>query len=353
MSVHFNSQADSSKHRRRLTKFAIVLGSLVLLIGVFLGTFWNVCSEVDRRLEVFALDDVESVPQLLMKARRLHLGYQIEDWKVPETNEALSEISRRMRAKVDPTDPSYIEVKGIQNFYRVMAICQSSESHRIQEINDLGDDLFHWLACRESLTSSDLEPVFRYLNFLSTRRIDNATQVNAIDSLHDSVGGKLSEDQEVRQFENRIAAFRRRLELTGKKLELSGKTLSGDLVDLDDFNGKIVLLDFWSTTCRPCLRELPELKRLFVQNRSRGFSIIGVPADRFPGKLLDLVDEHEISWSQIWNPEANHRLMEELGIASIPSYVLLDRDGRIISVDVRLTAISDEESLEELLRKIL
>lgn len=57
-------------------------------------------------------------------------------------------------------------------------------------------------------------------------------------------------------------------------------TLDGDSLSLSDYQGdKVVLIDFWSTTCKPCLAEMPELIELYESRKDRGFEILAVSTD--------------------------------------------------------------------------
>jgi peroxiredoxin len=57
-------------------------------------------------------------------------------------------------------------------------------------------------------------------------------------------------------------------------------TLDGDSVTLSELRGdKVVLIDFWSTTCDPCLREMPELVKLYKEKKSQGFTVLAITID--------------------------------------------------------------------------
>ena len=57
-------------------------------------------------------------------------------------------------------------------------------------------------------------------------------------------------------------------------------TLDGDSISLSDYKGdKVVLIDFWSTTCDPCLAEMPELIKLYEQKKAQGFEILAISTD--------------------------------------------------------------------------
>jgi thiol-disulfide isomerase/thioredoxin len=105
--------------------------------------------------------------------------------------------------------------------------------------------------------------------------------------------------------------------------------------------GKVVLIDFWATWCRPCMLEVPTLKRAYEAFSDKGFEIIGVTLDRgdrgtFVKKLASL----EIAWPQIYDGRGwESGLAQQFNVSSIPCTVLLDRDGTIAGVDFRGEAL--------------
>ncbi|MBM4373586.1 MAG: TlpA family protein disulfide reductase [Deltaproteobacteria bacterium] len=57
------------------------------------------------------------------------------------------------------------------------------------------------------------------------------------------------------------------------------KTLDGESITLSSLRGKVVLVDFWSTICDPCLKEMPELVRLYQERKDKGFVVLAVATD--------------------------------------------------------------------------
>lgn len=57
------------------------------------------------------------------------------------------------------------------------------------------------------------------------------------------------------------------------------QALDGSTVHLSDFKGKVVLIDFWSTTCDPCLAAMPHLVELYKKEKDRGFVVLGISLD--------------------------------------------------------------------------
>lgn len=57
------------------------------------------------------------------------------------------------------------------------------------------------------------------------------------------------------------------------------KTLDGESVSLSSLRGKVVLIDFWSTICDPCLKEMPELVQLYQARKDKGFVVLAIATD--------------------------------------------------------------------------
>jgi peroxiredoxin len=107
-----------------------------------------------------------------------------------------------------------------------------------------------------------------------------------------------------------------------------------ETVSLERLKGKYVLLDFWMTSCGPCIREFPHLKELYAKTDRAKFEIIGIAAHSTPANIKRTIDLHEITWSQILSDETN-QLIEKYGISGYPSTFLIDPEGFIIAKNLR------------------
>ena len=106
------------------------------------------------------------------------------------------------------------------------------------------------------------------------------------------------------------------------------KMLSGDSFTLSSQKGRVVLIDFWATWCRPCLREIPRMKRIYAEYQDKGFEIIGVSLDRRERDVVKYVQDMELDWKisysgSFWS-DTTARLY---GVNKIPSKWLVDREG--------------------------
>ena len=129
----------------------------------------------------------------------------------------------------------------------------------------------------------------------------------------------------------RAAGAIRRLELKGKQLELAGAGLSGGTVNVADYRGKAVLVLFWSTWCKPCTEDLPQIKDLYRKYHSAGFEIIGVNLDTTRDPIGPYMKQHEVTWPQIYETGGlESKPAQSFGIISLPTMFLLDKTGKVV-----------------------
>lgn len=106
------------------------------------------------------------------------------------------------------------------------------------------------------------------------------------------------------------------------------KNLKGEWVSLSDFEGMTVLIDFWGTWCKPCIREIPELNALHESMAGEDFVILAISAHESNEEAVDLMAEKkEIRYTVL---EKGEEVAEKYHIDSYPTLVLVDASGKII-----------------------
>lgn len=105
------------------------------------------------------------------------------------------------------------------------------------------------------------------------------------------------------------------------------QSFDGKKVSLDDFRGKVVLLDFWATFCPPCVQALPELQALHAKNGSRGFAVIGVTVDDRAALVQKATSRANVAYPIL---RATPEVWNAYKVNALPSLILVGRDGTII-----------------------
>jgi peroxiredoxin len=100
------------------------------------------------------------------------------------------------------------------------------------------------------------------------------------------------------------------------------------LVSLADFRGRVVLLNFWATWCKPCEDEMPSMERLYRQLHPAGFELVAVSVDEDASDVEAFRDRMGISFTIALDPRQEvSRLYQTTGF---PESVLIDREGQIL-----------------------
>jgi len=116
---------------------------------------------------------------------------------------------------------------------------------------------------------------------------------------------------------------------------LTGTTLNDKPFDLKSFREKIVLLDFWSTTCAPCIAKMPELKELHEKYHARGFEVVGILVGNEASKAraVEIIESRGLPWLQLHDLQGE--LHQKFHGQGVPHCLLLDREGRVILIHAR------------------
>ncbi len=125
-----------------------------------------------------------------------------------------------------------------------------------------------------------------------------------------------------------------------------------DTYSLDDYRGKVVLVNFWATWCPPCRREIPSMERLYQMVKNEGFMVLAINQWEDPDYVFAYIGQLDAdpSFPILFDPESKVALA--YGVKGLPTTFLIDKEGRI-----RYRAVGgrefDHPEVEAIIRQLL
>lgn len=109
--------------------------------------------------------------------------------------------------------------------------------------------------------------------------------------------------------------------------ELTALTLDGEPVRLEAYRGKVVLINFWSGGCGPCLAEMPEIDALYREMRGQGFEIVALNSGDTQAEVAGISRRLQLSFPLL--VDSLKITASRYEVIGVPTSFLVDREGRI------------------------
>ncbi len=109
--------------------------------------------------------------------------------------------------------------------------------------------------------------------------------------------------------------------------EFSAKDLKGQRVELKDYSGKVVVLDFWATWCGPCRDSVGDLKDLVKKYPPEKLVLISISADRSEDTWRSFIEQKQMNWEHIFDRDG--QIAEDFHVHAFPTYMIVDGEGII------------------------
>jgi len=127
-------------------------------------------------------------------------------------------------------------------------------------------------------------------------------------------------------------------------------TLNGEQLTTESLRGKVVLVNFWATSCGSCIAEMPQMVGTFNKYRERGFELVAVAMSYDPPQYVqNYTETRQLPFTVAL--DANGSNAKAFGDVQLtPTAFLIDKDGNILK---RFVGIPDEAGLHKLIEKAL
>lgn len=122
----------------------------------------------------------------------------------------------------------------------------------------------------------------------------------------------------------------------------------GEILSLNDLKGKVTIIDFWASWCRPCRVENPNLVRLYKRMHDKGLEVVGVSLDKSKASWLRAIEDDGLVWNHVSNLKYWQDPIAKLySVRGIPAAFVLDKEGKIVAKNLRGRQL--DAKIEELL----
>jgi peroxiredoxin len=131
---------------------------------------------------------------------------------------------------------------------------------------------------------------------------------------------------------------------------VSGELLDGGSFDVAAHKGQVVVLNFWASWCPPCRDEAPELEAAYQATKADGVTFVGVDGRDTKDAARQFVEGHGLTYPSLFDPPGQVAMsFREVPVSTLPSTMVIDREGKIAAV-FRQPVFRDD--LTPLLRQI-
>ncbi|QDS86596.1 Thiol-disulfide oxidoreductase ResA [Rosistilla ulvae] len=138
----------------------------------------------------------------------------------------------------------------------------------------------------------------------------------------------------------------RRLDAIGNTLPLKGTTIDGRAFDLSRYRGRPVVIHYWATWCETCKQDMKLYRKLQAQYASENVEFIGINVDTVKTSAQDYLRENAsvVNWPQLFDEGGleSSPLANILGVQTLPTTIVIDKQGKIAKTNVIATELEDE-----------
>lgn len=116
-------------------------------------------------------------------------------------------------------------------------------------------------------------------------------------------------------------------EVSGKAPDFTLKSRTGKNIRLGELRGKVVMLNFWASWCKPCREEMPLLEKIHLRYESLGFTVLGINIENKHDDVKKYLADIKVSFPVLY--DTTNKVSELYSISAMPTTIIIDRDGNM------------------------
>lgn len=110
----------------------------------------------------------------------------------------------------------------------------------------------------------------------------------------------------------------------------------GKKIKISDYDGKVILLEFWASWCAPCRQENPELVKTYISYREKGFEVLGISLDNVKDSWMRAIEKDGLIWENVSDLNGySNPICLVYNVGAIPDNFLIDQSGTIVGRNLR------------------
>jgi peroxiredoxin len=272
---------------------------------------------------------VEELSQLVVRAKQA-LPKSPQQYQAMQT--AIRDASQRLLKLLEdsPNTPGYqqAELDVISSSVALMTYTgEDARNKTLQQVHE-------FLKSRKQLSLQDIQT-----GMIAAAMLELQPNKKPARDTYQLLDDLLADDdrEEMQSLRLNLQASIRRLDLLGNKFDLAAQANTGETINIDDYAGKFVIVDFFATWCEPCLAEVPRLKKHYEKYRDKGLEVIGISLDAEQPSLDAFLKRADLPWPIIHDNAENplERLQMKFGVSHLPTVLLLNKEGTVVSLEAR------------------
>ncbi|GAB4201632.1 MAG: TlpA disulfide reductase family protein [Bacteroidia bacterium] len=228
-------------------------------------------------------------------------------------------------------------IDSLQQVFQSEIMKNPNDSTKINQLKNDIDQTYQNIISKwaDELAAKVKEHKDKFASIIALQMLDPQKYIDVYQELDKNLGAKYPQHPMI-QMLHKIVAQQSALAPGTPCPEIALPDPNGKEIRLSSFKGKVVLVDFWASWCKPCRAEMPNVVALYKKYKDKGFEILGVSLDKDKESWVEAIKNDGITWPQVsdlkfWNSE----VVPIFNVEAIPYTILVDKNGLILAKGLR------------------